>query len=494
MGASSHRKRLSRRKRSVVGLLALVASAIFLLPASQASAAKVTQENACINNLVATQASKIPVTTEATASPNPVLEPGDAVTLSEIHQELAIPPTVFVAGYNAGVLSTGLNEIPTELLMRIIGTNTTEGEQLTSTASTLAKTTITDPDGVAGTGDESATAGTVSFNYASTTWHAAAPGPIKFREATKTPQTSLAGGIQITANVGAGGAIKAKFGCNPGEVAESAPPETIVLKEGTPFAETTVNKPLFPVELSVSTSGEGTVACEVNGAPQPCNGTYTSFDLVKVKATPASEYNVGSMTGTGSAAGHCNPVTGTCEFEIAEDSSVAVAFVPASTKAIVEGNVHGEVPQTTSIASGCASVDLGKFIPGAAGKGEFPPLLEGTSYEGSCAISVTSTGEETSLTAADLSGIDTGFLTQKPGHNYSLAKPLFVGAKELGGLGGVATAGGALVAPVKLMGWAVPVSKDAVGIGFRQPIGEHDPLHTGVYAKTITLTLAQTKP
>ena len=44
------------------------------------------------------------------------------------------------------------------------------------------------------------------------------------------------------------------------------------------------------------------------------------------------------------------------------------------------------------------------------------------------------------------------------------------------------------------MDWAVPVSKDAVGIGFRQPIGEHDPLHTGVYAKTITLTLEQTKP
>ena len=136
MGASRHRKRLSRRKRSVVGLLALVASAIFLLPASQAAA--VTQNNACINNLVATQASLIPVTTTATAEPNPVLEPGDAVTLSAIHQELAIPPTVFIAGYNAGVLTTGLNEIPTELLMRIIGTNTVEGEQLTSIASTLA--------------------------------------------------------------------------------------------------------------------------------------------------------------------------------------------------------------------------------------------------------------------------------------------------------------------------------------------------------------------
>ena len=82
----------------------------------------------------------------ATASPNPV-EPGDSVTLSEIHQELAIPPAVFVAGYNArNVLTTGLNEIPVETRDEIVGTNTVEGEQAHQQCPTVAKTTITDPD------------------------------------------------------------------------------------------------------------------------------------------------------------------------------------------------------------------------------------------------------------------------------------------------------------------------------------------------------------
>src|SRR6478736_3174376 len=106
MGASSHRRRFSRHKRSVVGLLALVASAIFLLPASQASA--VTYNNACVNNIETGKSALIPVTMTATASPNPVVG-GGSVTLCSIHQELAIPPTVFVSGYNLGLLHVGLN-------------------------------------------------------------------------------------------------------------------------------------------------------------------------------------------------------------------------------------------------------------------------------------------------------------------------------------------------------------------------------------------------
>jgi hypothetical protein len=489
-----------RRNRSLIALLSLAAAAIFVLPASEAGA--VVQENACVNSLIPTQSSKIPVTTTATATPNPVLEPGNSVTLEEIKQELAIPPAVFVAGYNAGVLTTGLNEIPTELLMRIIGTNTVEGEQLTNTVSTLAQTTISDPDGEPGTGDETATPGTVSVTYANQTWTALAPGPINFREKTQEPLVSNSGGIQITAKVGPGGVITARFGCDPGEVEEAALPETIVLKPGTPFASTTVNKPIFPVNLSVTEEGEGTVACFINNVEEPCNGTYTSYDQVKVVATPSSaEFNVGSMTGTGSAAGHCNPATGVCEFEIAADSSVAVVFVPASTRDEIPVGVHGEVPQTTTIEElGCASVDLGTFVPGAPGLGEVPPLEEGHSYEGGCLVTLTSTGQATSLTAADETGVDTGFLTQKLNepplaYPYSLAKPLFIGAKEAGPpLGGEATPGGALVSPVTLMNWATPVSKDPVGVGFRQPIGENDPLHTGVYAKTITLTLQQTTP
>jgi hypothetical protein len=468
----------------------LAAAAIFVLPASQAGA--VTYNNACMNSLIPTQSSLIPVTMTAKAEPNPVLEPGKSVTLEEIKQELAIPPSVFVAGYNAGVLTTGLNEVPTELLTRIIGTNTVEGEQLTNTVSTLAKTTITDPDGEPGTGDETATPGAVNVSYANQTWTALAPGPINFREKTQEPLSALSGGIQITAKVGPGGVITAKFGCDPGSVEESAPPATIVLAQGATFASTTVSKPLFPVELTTTTEGEGTVACEVNGEAKPCTGTYTSYDAVKVVATPASnEFNVGSITGTGSAAGHCSAATGICEFEIAENSSVAVVFVPASTRDEAEGNVHGEVPQTTTLESGCSNVDLGLFLPGVK---KDNPLVEGGSYEGSCLVSVTSTGEASSLTAADLTGNDTGYLTQKPGHNYSLASPLFTGAKELAPLGGSAGPGGPLTSPVTLMTWAAPVSKGPVGVGFRQPIGEHDPLHTGTYAKTITLTLQQTTP
>jgi len=240
MGVSSRRERPScRRKRSVIGLLALVASAIFLLPASQASAAEFN--NACVNSLIPTQSSLIPVTMTANASPNPV-EPGNSVTLSEIKQELAIPPAVFISGYNAGVLATGLNEIPTELLTRIIGTNTVEGEQLTNKVATEAETFITDPDGTPGTGDEEATPGTVSVTYENQTWTAKEEGPIDFREKTQEPLTNLSAGIQIESVVS--GVIHVRFGCDPGDVEESAPPETIELvNPAVPFASTEIEAP-----------------------------------------------------------------------------------------------------------------------------------------------------------------------------------------------------------------------------------------------------------
>jgi len=575
MGASSHRKRLTRRKRSVVGLLALVASAIFLLPASQASA-EATQSNACVNNLIANQSSSIPITMGASLPAS--VEAGTNFELTEIKQKLEVPPAVFLSGYNLGLLTEGLNEVPTKVKTVIAATNTTVATQETNQVSTVAKTTIFDPDHnhETITPGTTATPGEVNATYANETWKASAAGAVNFREATVIDPgvadppgfSTLLAGVKIEALVG-GGVITAKFGCDPGTVVEQADPTTIV-RTGTAATFASTNavapKPKFALNLTKSGTGNGTfqcngvaceaeyvegtkvtvtaspnagshlvafsgdctgatcevemsaaktvnaqfdlnsesltttksgsgeVACEVNGSAAPCTGSYPFGSTVKVVATPAAENNLGSLTGTGSAAGKCSVLSKECNFTLNSASTVAAVFEAAGTKAVVEGNVHGEVPQTTSIESGCSDVNLGKFIPGAAGKGEFPPLVAGHSYENSCLVSVTSTGEATSLTAADLSGIDTGRLTQKPLHPYSLPLPLFVGAQDVGGLGGVATIGGALVAPVKLMSWAVPMSKDVVGIGFRQPIGEHDPLHTGVYAKTITLTLQQTTP
>ena len=173
-----------RRRTAVLGAFAVAAS-IFLLPTSQASA--VTFDNACVNSLIPTQASLIPITMTATATPNPVA-PGGTVTLSNIQQHSDIPPAVFVAGYNAGVLTTGSNNIPiTNIHSVIAGTNTVQGTQTTNNQTGTATTTITDPDGAPGTGDETATPGSLDVTYANQTWTAGASGTINFREFTTPP-------------------------------------------------------------------------------------------------------------------------------------------------------------------------------------------------------------------------------------------------------------------------------------------------------------------
>ena len=116
------------------------------------------------------------------------MAPGGTVTLSNIQQHADIPPAVFVAGYNAGVLTTGVNNIPvTNIHTVIAGTNTVQGTQTTNNQSGTAATTITDPDGTPGTGDETATPGALDVTYANQTWTAGASGAINFREFTTPP-------------------------------------------------------------------------------------------------------------------------------------------------------------------------------------------------------------------------------------------------------------------------------------------------------------------
>jgi hypothetical protein len=228
-----------RRNRSVVGLLALVAAAIFLLPASQAAAA--TIPNACVNSAQPETASSIPVTMTATASPNPVAE-GGSVTLSEIKQELAVPANVFLTGYGLGLLKAGVNEVPVKVTTQIAATNTVQGTQATNIASGLAVSTIKDPDGIEGnkSAGEEATAGVVKVSYENQTWTAAASGTIEFRELTVKPLEATKAGITLVAEL-AGGTLKVKFGCDPGNVVEGANVSTITLTDPAPaFASTSI--------------------------------------------------------------------------------------------------------------------------------------------------------------------------------------------------------------------------------------------------------------
>ena len=263
-----------RRNGSVVGLLALVAAAIFLLPASQAGANTVS--NACINNVAPTESSSIPVTMTATASPNPV-EPGGTVTLSEITQELNIPPKVFARGYELELLEEGENNIPVKAQTQIAATNTTDADstQATNVAEGTAHTTITDPTPTEReNGDAEATPGTLTVTYQNQTWVAAATGTIAFREKTVTPQSATVAGITLTAEVGPGGILKAKFGCNPGTVEESAPPSTIVLIDpAEPFASTLIETPTVNEPPTAAAGEDQTVA---SGASVTLNGEGSS--------------------------------------------------------------------------------------------------------------------------------------------------------------------------------------------------------------------------
>ena len=232
---------------------------------------------------------------------------------------------------------------------------------------------------------------------------------------------------------------------------------------------------LQSIAFTVSQEGEGTVQC--NG--EACAEAYDYGTLITVVATPQAEWAIASLTGTGSAAGQCDKETGICEFTITESSSVSAAFKSEALRDAVEGEVFGEVPQTTSLESACSSVYLGEFLPGVT-----------DDYSNTCGLTLTSTGAETELTAADESETNIGHLVQG---SYVLPSPLEAKAtdSESKGTGPGLTS---LASPATLLTFAEPVSKDAATVEFNQHIDDNDGLHHGVYAKTITLTLEQTTP
>ena len=245
---------------------------------------------------------------------------------------------------------------------------------------------------------------------------------------------------------------------------------------------------LKSMPFEVIEEGEGTVECEDEGGGlEPCKPSYLYGHEIEVVAAPLPGNLLESLTGSGSAGGCAGSP---CSFTIEEESGVSAVFVSANIIAQQVENVHGEVLETTELATDCANdVDLGIFTPG----------IENHRYWKDCNLTVTSTGEETTLTAADETGFGKeGHLSQepKPAIVFNLPEPLEMTAESTIPLNGVPN--GELeplnAGAVTLMTYPTPVNKDNVKTEFSQWIMEHDPLHTGVYSKEITLTLKQTTP
>jgi hypothetical protein len=159
--------------------------------------------------------------------------------LTSISLTTAVPGSMFVAGYNLGLLSVGLNTVPGTLRAVIDASNTVEGSQSTNTVATAVSTTITDPDGVPGTGDETATDAPAVGLFANQTWTAGASGTIDFHEHPDTALTGSAGG-GIIAVATIGGFLTVQIHCTPGTVAGSNPGTPTFITPPT-IASTTIS-------------------------------------------------------------------------------------------------------------------------------------------------------------------------------------------------------------------------------------------------------------
>ena len=206
---------MSKRRSSALAVLALAAAAV-LLPASSASAASATTPNACANS-VTPNFSQIGLTTSGDDGLTTVA-PGGTTTTTGLSQQGAVPGTIFVAGYDLGILDDGVNNIPATVNTKIEGTNTTQGTQTSSNAATAVSTTIDDPNDVPGSGDETATPAAFTANYANMTWTAGASGTINYRQDSipAWPATDASNTLRIAAVVG--GVFNVTFRCAPGTV------------------------------------------------------------------------------------------------------------------------------------------------------------------------------------------------------------------------------------------------------------------------------------
>jgi hypothetical protein len=307
---------IKRRRIAVLGVLAVAAASIFALPASSASAADQTYTNACRNTAQTANWDQVNVTMGGTSPATAVT--GSNYTLSNIHETIAVPGAIFVAGYNLGLLTTGVNNIPTDFTSVIDAANTTQLSQTTNTVSQTLSTTITDPDGVPGSGDETATDASATVTFADQTWTAGAAGTTSdFAEHNDPAVTPVAGGGIRTNSSLAGGAIHVQFRCTSGTVAGANP--------GVP---TFTNAPSFTSTANVAPPAPTVTALNPTHGPAAGGNTVT---ITGTDFTGATAVNFGANAATGVTVVNATTITATAPAGTAGTTVDVTVTTPSGT-------------------------------------------------------------------------------------------------------------------------------------------------------------------
>jgi hypothetical protein len=211
----------------------------------------------------------------------------------------------------------------------------------------------------------------------------------------------------------------------------------------------------------------------------PASGTFT-FDMnPSVRTTPAFRAT-GEVGGPNGFLPESWTLTCTTPAGITETRQILIdKGQQASLSLCQSATVGGTVPSTLGLTVS-SSGSLGTFVPGVT-----------QDYTTSLAASVTSSGENTTLSVRDPSATATGHLVNG---SYSLPQALQVKATDAAT---PASAFGAIPGngtPLSLLTWPTPTSNDPVSIVAKQPIASSDAIRTGSYAKTLVFELSTTSP
>jgi hypothetical protein len=204
-------------------------------------------------------------------------------------------------------------------------------------------------------------------------------------------------------------------------------------------------------------------------AGQPGSGDVVHYAFDEAGGATVPDSSAAGRNGTITAGTGSTSTTAT-------DVATADHFWTLSPYAATDAgtSVGGTVPATLSLSLGTPAV-LGPFLPGV-----------GKDYTSSTTADVVSTAGDALLTVADPSADRPGRLVNG---TFALTQPLQVDAR-----GGAFAPVGAASSPTALLAYPAPVSHDVAQIGFKQSIGDTEPLRTGSYSKTLTFTLSTTTP
>jgi hypothetical protein len=135
-------------------------------------------------------------------------------------------------------------------------------------------------------------------------------------------------------------------------------------------------------------------------------------------------------------------------------SFVTTANGPVQGAPAQDAPVGGNVPATLSLTLG-GPASFGAFTPGVA-----------KTYDATTTANVISTAGDAMLAVSGPNHLTNGAFTMPQAFTVDVSKSA----------------------------WSAPVANDPVTIGFHQPIAANDPLRTGNYSATVTLTLSTTNP